>query len=192
MDYNRVQCDATEKLISKRSSHKKYVEVLTGRYVPQMNLLAKYVNKNDPILDVGIREGWFLEFLRNMGYTNLFGIDIYSKSVKLARLRGLKAEVLDIQQDKLDKKFKAVVMSHVFEHVQRPLVALKNVNDMLVKGGIVLVEVPRESHKKQGVNASHFMRFHSMEYLKKFFNERWKIEKEIKVGEILRVVARKK
>lgn len=100
------------------------------------------LRKPKSILEIGSSTGAFLEHLKekskkkylcavepcpeNRHYSRKFCEDTYE----------------NIDRIPARKKFDAIVMFHVFEHIKKPVSFLKNCNSRLTNGGFVLAEVP--------------------------------------------------
>lgn len=97
------------------------------------------------ILDVGCGDGRFLEVLRDFGSSEweLRGIDIDEQAVERAKARGIQAEFARLEDfDPGDERFDMVVQFQVIEHVSAPDEMARKVFDLLVPGGLFVVETP--------------------------------------------------
>ena len=105
------------------------------------------------ILDVGCGDGRFLSVLRDFGPSNweLFGIDIDERAIRLAAKRGIRAELsrLEDYQPQSDAespdsggRFDMIVQFQVIEHVSSPDEMVRKVKDLLVPGGLFVIETP--------------------------------------------------
>lgn len=83
-------------------------------------------NKNIRILDVGCGYGNILYALRNIGFTNIAGIDISRDAVDYCQEQGLNVKETDVLLFEGDTKYDFVIMSHVLEHLPK-----ENVIDVL-------------------------------------------------------------
>lgn len=176
-DYISLNKKNTELLIQKGISNPNRYNVLEkNRYSIQLKMMSKYINKESPLLDIGIRDGAFLDYLRRNGFTNLYGVDIYEKSVEIAKSKGLACEVMDAQCLKFDRKFDVVVMSHVLEHCPIPKVVLDRVYTHLNDKGILFIEVPIEKgHPKPTEKDAHYFNFQSFDHFVSVLEDKWKI-----------------
>lgn len=110
------------------------------------------VNRNSRILDIGCGAGDILVEMANYGFKHLLGADpyiendlIYDNGVRIRKL----------QLDEIDQQFDFIMLNHSFEHMDNPLLALKNINRLLRPGKYCLVRVPVASSyawKHYGVN----------------------------------------
>jgi ubiquinone/menaquinone biosynthesis C-methylase UbiE len=104
--------------------------------------------KNRAILDVGCGSGYSSELIiKEFHPRELFAFDIMPEQVKLARQRGLAANLFvgDATDIKLPSgKFDAVFVFGVLHHIPRWRVALKEINRVLKSGGVLLVEEPSQ------------------------------------------------
>ena len=96
------------------------------------------------LLDIGCANGGLLKALRDLGYTNLAGMDPSPRCVNATRqlcqceafagfLSSLPAGI---------GRFDGLMLSHVLEHVQDLAVALSNVRRLMKPGGLAYLEVP--------------------------------------------------
>lgn len=112
--------------------------------------VAKYLinaigkDKNIAILDVGCGYGSNLFGLRNLGFSNIEGIDISDEAIAYCQENDLKVSKCDVTQYN-GKKFDFIIMSHVLEHLPKDkiietLAFIKN--NMLNVGGQLCIMVP--------------------------------------------------
>lgn len=111
----KVNRKNTKRIVNKNSSER-FKILRANRYNPIIKFISKYVDKNAPLLDIGIREGKFLQVLKEVGFTSIHGIDVYVEGVERANRLGFEAKVADAQDFSFGKKFDTITMSHVLEH----------------------------------------------------------------------------
>jgi len=155
--YIDVNKDVTRKLVNKKKYKRKKI---FDRYNKQFNFMKKYIDKDFNILDVGCRTGGYLEKLSENGYKNIFGIDVsqYALELCINEFNCYKMDLMNIGFP--DKTFDYIHLSHVLEHVPNPIVALKNVSEILKENGLLFIEVPlqkREIYEKR--DNGHFYFF---------------------------------
>ncbi|MBU1913108.1 MAG: class I SAM-dependent methyltransferase [Candidatus Omnitrophica bacterium] len=95
-----------------------------------------------PILDIGCSFGWFLKIAKDSGW-EAFGIE---QTEDIAR-KASQEYGLDILSnlgdiDKFNKKFNAITLWNVLEHMAEPEEALKTLHSKLKDYGILVVSVP--------------------------------------------------
>lgn len=107
--------------------------------------VLKFIRSKDRVLDIGCSDGKMGMELKNRG-CEVWGIDISSKSVKIARTRLNKAFCFDIESDRLaqlpKKYFDVIVFSDVLEHLYAPEEVLVKYKKLLKKGGRIIVSIP--------------------------------------------------
>lgn len=190
-DYIKLNKKNTELLISK-TDDKRIAKLEKNRYAIQLDMLSKYINKDSFILDIGIRDGAFLTYLKKNGFNNLYGVDIYERSVEIAKDNGFSCEVMDAQNLNLDMVFDVVVMSHVLEHCPKPSIVLGNVYRCLRQGGILFIEVPIESGPpKPTEKDAHYFNFNSFEDLRVLIEGRFVILEKFVSNVRIKVVLKK-
>ena len=79
--------------------------------------MLEKVDRNTPVLDVGCGTGGKMRLLRDLGFTDLTGVDINEYSVKKARQSGFSAfSVEEFEAEYKERSFGLIVLSHVIEH----------------------------------------------------------------------------
>ncbi len=191
-DYIEVNRENARRIISK-ADKARYKRLEDKRYLPIIDLILKHVNKEAPLLDIGIREGKFLEVLKKSGFKSIYGVDVYIEGVERAKSLGFEAKVADAQNFSLEKKFDAATLSHVLEHCPEPNKVIQNVYDnVLNDDGILYVEVPVQKKEPVPTAHAHFYCFTSMTELLSFFDKsKWSVVEKLVVGEILKIIIKK-
>lgn len=100
------------------------------------------------ILDVGCGDGRFLELLREFGHAEwqLVGLEFDAKAIARCRERGFEAFAERVEdfaaRDSERGRYDAVVMLQLIEHVEDPPLICERVADLLVPGGVFIIETP--------------------------------------------------
>ncbi len=94
------------------------------------------------ILDAGCGDGFWIEILRNLGFENLFGVDISHPFLKRAKKKGFNVAQYDISNMFFLRKFDIVIMCDVLEHLSDINSALACVHFALKNDGIFYLMVP--------------------------------------------------
>jgi 2-polyprenyl-3-methyl-5-hydroxy-6-metoxy-1,4-benzoquinol methylase len=120
-----------------------------GKYtIPRYLIPFLPANKEARILDVGCGMGQFLGAMRELGYTNLHGIDINSEALEACKKKGLEVTKISDTRDFVvgeGEKFDWIIMSHVLEHIEKDWVidTLKHIREKLMsKNGSFALMVP--------------------------------------------------
>lgn len=118
-------------------------------------LINKYNPKAKSILELGSGPGWLSIFLNKMGF-NVKGydvsgpmIEVASKRIESEGLKGIKFEVLDIEDDfrPVDReKYDVVILYDILHHCQDDGKVVKNIGYYLKMGGIAILAEPNQSH----------------------------------------------
>jgi 2-polyprenyl-3-methyl-5-hydroxy-6-metoxy-1,4-benzoquinol methylase len=118
------------------------------------------LEENGSILDIGTRDGWFVEYLHNeKRYPCVLGIEITKEAVEYANRQGRKV----IQGDAHNLsclclcKYSIVTMIHSLEHCYDPKKVIEEIWKVLSPEGMFFIEVPLESKAKIGM--AHFCNF---------------------------------
>lgn len=135
-------------------AYKKY-ELFMERYRSAVDdFIVPYLEENSPkdrkvrILDVGSGEGNLKYFFEDLSDIEFTGIEISENRQEMCRKLGYEIISFDIEKEKFpfeDNHFDVVVASHVIEHLYHPKVALKEIQRVTKKDGMVVIGVPMHS-----------------------------------------------
>ena len=119
--------------------------VLTrNRYDQLWRFIAPYLKDYSQILDVGCAGGGFLNFLRQKGFSNLFGIDPTKKYLHHAKKKNggqIKlgsAESIPFE----DRTMNILVLDQVVEHLVDPRRVFQEAKRVLTDEGLLCISVP--------------------------------------------------
>lgn len=143
------------------------------RLINAFMFFASYVDKTLPLLDIGTREGWFLEFLLKIGFINVRSIEVSPEAVAIVKSKGLRVQKVDVQKMDFINKFGTITAIHVLEHCSNPKIAVNNMYKALEKGGILYLEIPLEDNPCP-MKSGHFSSFPNEGALFNLFNKEWK------------------
>jgi len=93
----------------------------------------------DSILDVGCGKGIMLHKMKESGFENVLGIDPFIEET-ITYKNGLK--ILKKNFEELEGKFDFIMFNHSFEHMEKPLQAVKHSNRLLEKNKFLLIRIP--------------------------------------------------
>jgi 2-polyprenyl-3-methyl-5-hydroxy-6-metoxy-1,4-benzoquinol methylase len=94
------------------------------------------------LLDVGCATGALLEYAREQGYA-VQGVEVCVPAAEYGRReRGVPIAVGTLEEVELGRRYGAAHFSHVIEHVPDPRVFLRQVRDLLVDRGFMVVVTP--------------------------------------------------
>lgn len=119
-----------------------YWDLLTDQPVMATFSLLEHLLREYPVLDLGCGVGHYLRRLP----PGSIGLDASRPNVARCRAAGLKAFLADLNQrlPVADEAFRAVLASHVLEHVESPLALLRECRRVLIPGGRLILGLPVE------------------------------------------------
>lgn len=112
-----------------------------ARQVKLLEELASF-SRGRKLLDVGCGDGQLLQTATDLGWEAL-GIDLSRAAIRLSERRGLSASATDFFDAALDgRRFDAIVMSELLEHVPSPQRFLQRAEELLESGGVLYLTTP--------------------------------------------------
>jgi 2-polyprenyl-3-methyl-5-hydroxy-6-metoxy-1,4-benzoquinol methylase len=122
----------------------------------------KFVKSDLPLLDIGTRDGWMLDYLKRKRFTNIMGIDITEEAVRYAQSQNRNVIWGDMHNLAAfnDSEFGTILMTHSLEHCYNAKAVVSGLHRVLQLGGILYVEVPLESRAARDV--AHYCNFESV------------------------------
>lgn len=115
-------------------------------------LCGTRINRTSKILDVGCANGSWLDVLSSIGFKNITGVDLYVPNEKVyegIKWKFVKGNIFDIE----DRNFDLITLNHSFEHMENPLMVLKQIYKLLSDKGVCEISIPianGDAHRKFG------------------------------------------
>ena len=133
-------------------------------------LAALGLSKNSRILDVGTGTGANLRLMRQLGFTNVVGVDQSEAAIRFCTLRGLgtvqRADIRRLPFE--DGSFDLVMATDVVEHVEKEDEAVAETYRVLHPGGFALITVLAfpSLWGLQDIQSHHLRRYRRTEFQK--------------------------
>lgn len=110
------------------------------------------------VLDLGCGAGYFLDLMRERGYTNVIGITLSRDDLVLCQEKQHTVLLADMNfLTQRDESVDLVFCRHSLEHSPFPYFSLIEYNRVLRNGGILYVEVPQpDSDRPHETNRNHY------------------------------------
>lgn len=140
--------------------HKDLTAQVVKSYIDPLNL-----PKDATILDLGCGPGYFLDEMKDRGYTNVTGVTLSPGDVKLCESKGHKIKKYDLsflpQSDGYnDESIDFIFLRHAFEHSPYPIISLMEYNRVLKQNSKLYIEVPQPNcDRKHEWNLNHYSIF---------------------------------
>lgn len=137
--------------------HKQLTGQVVTNYVDPLNL-----PKDAHILDLGCGPGYFLDEMKQRGYTNVTGVTLSPGDVKLCEDKGHIVKKYDLsflpQKDGYyDESVDFIFLRHALEHSPYPIFSLIEYNRVLKQGAKIYIEVPApDCDRKHEWNLNHY------------------------------------
>lgn len=125
--------------------------------VSTAQLIIKYTNKMDPILDAGCAMG---DLLIRVSDRELYGCDQTAAYLEVAAQRGVHTTLCDIEaMPYADDSFVAVIATDVLEHVLDLNAAVREMVRVLRPGGVLIIRSPDSEDLTGYLDPSYPYRF---------------------------------
>ncbi|WP_034282548.1 class I SAM-dependent methyltransferase [Aeromonas salmonicida] len=111
------------------------------KYDGMIDTIKKHFSVNDEIIEIGCSEGYLLKKLRDIGFSNVTGIEPgpQADSAKALGLNVIKG-YFDATHAK--NKIDGYYLMHVFEHFEEPFSIFRLMSSTLNETGKIVIEVP--------------------------------------------------
>lgn len=140
--------------------HKALTENAVKNYIDPLNL-----PKDAYILDVACGPGYFLDIMKERGYTNVYGINLSAEDLNTCADKGHKVKQYDMsflpQKDGfIDESVDLIFCRQALEHSPYPLFTLMEFNRLLKQPGYMYIETPAaETERKHEFFINHYSVF---------------------------------
>lgn len=137
--------------------HRQLTKQVVETYVDPLNL-----PKDAHILDLGSGPGYFLDEMKERGYTNTFGVTLSPGDIKTCEDKGHIIKKYDLsflpQKDGYyDESVDFIFLRHALEHSPYPIFSLMEYNRVLKQGSKIYIEVPApDCDRKHEFNLNHY------------------------------------
>jgi 2-polyprenyl-3-methyl-5-hydroxy-6-metoxy-1,4-benzoquinol methylase len=112
-----------------------------------LDKLNNYIDlKKSAILEFGSASGQMTEILSKLS-KKVVAVDGSSEFIKIAKERVRGAENVEFYESyfekfALDEKFECLILHHILEHIENPLILLPKLRNYLKKNGVIAISVP--------------------------------------------------
>ncbi len=93
------------------------------------------------ILDIGCSSGIFLDTAKNKNWIT-HGVELNRKEIEIAKTKGHRVYNELLENISFDKKFNAITMWDVFEHIKDGENYLIQMKNLLTKDGVIFLQIP--------------------------------------------------
>lgn len=140
--------------------HKVLTTRVVNDYVDKLKL-----PKDCKIIDVGCGPGYFLDEMKQRGYTDITGITLSPGDIELCTNKGHKIEQFDISflpqtAGYYDESVDFIFCRHALEHSPYPIFTLMEYNRVLKQNSYIYIEVPQpDCERRHEYNLNHYSIF---------------------------------
>ena len=133
-------------------------------YSKGLNLITESFQELGSILDVGCSTGIFLDIAKSNGWET-FGLELNKKEAESARLKNHLIKEEMIGSVRFDKKFSAITLWDVFEHIKDGFQFLNDAKKLLKEDGIVFIQSPSRDALAAKIMQSECNMFDGLEHV---------------------------
>jgi len=140
--------------------HKKLTTQVVETYIDPMEL-----PKDSKILDIGCGVGYFLDEMKDRGYTDLVGISLSPEDIKICEANGHTIKKYDMsflpqKEGYYDESVDFIFARQSLEHSPYPIFTLMEYNRVLKQGSKIYIEVPApDCERGHEYNPNHYSVF---------------------------------
>jgi len=131
-------------------------------------------------LEIGCGTGDFIQQIAQNDNLEITGSEIYLKGLVYAKknLPSVDFVQFDVTQGKIDEQFHIITAFDVIEHIENDNAALSNMNQMLTKGGALIISVPQHMFLWSNLDeiVKHKRRYSRQELATKLTDNGFKID----------------
>ena len=137
--------------------HKDLTKSVVEQYIDPLDL-----QKNAKILDLGCGPGYFLDLMKERGYTDLTGVTLSPGDIENCESKGHTIKKYDFsflpQKDGYyDESVDFIFLRQTLEHSPYPIFTLMEYNRVLKQGSKIYIEVPAiNQDRKHEWNVNHY------------------------------------
>lgn len=137
--------------------HKEITSQVVKTYVDELNL-----PKDAKIVDLGCGPGYFLDEMKERGYTNVIGATLSPGDIEICRNKGHDIRLYDlsflpVKDGYHDESVDFIFLRHALEHSPYPIFSLMEYNRVLKEKGKIYIEVPAPDGERQHeLNPNHY------------------------------------
>lgn len=127
-----------------RLGHFDLIGLLAMKYNCYYRIMYPFLNKSvcdfsSKIVDIGCGNGYFLNRLNSIGFSNLIGIDPFLES-DIYYPNGVNVYKKYISE--LDGKYDLIMLHHSFEHMPDPISVFSHLERLLALNGTIIIRIP--------------------------------------------------
>lgn len=106
-----------------------------------LDIISRYINVGDAVLDFGCNYGHSVRLLKNNGYKSM-GVDISEEAITYGKSLNISDIYLTSNKKFVKNSFDAVVATDVLEHIEDDKMAFDYIWSLVKSGGLVVITVP--------------------------------------------------
>jgi ubiquinone/menaquinone biosynthesis C-methylase UbiE len=158
-DYIEVNERKTEKLLKMLKS-KVYLSQKRANKRNTFKFVKGLISRKWEMLDIGCRDGMWMDMLKKAKFKNLRGMDISEKALEIARKKGHNVTRGDAQELPFpDETFHFVSIIHTLEHCPDPNKVIAGIKRVLKTNGRILIVVPMQKKEPVPTVWAHYFCF---------------------------------
>ena len=137
--------------------HSSLTKQIVKAYIDPME-----IPKDAHILDLGCGPGYFLDEMKERGYTNVTGVTLSPGDQKTCTdkghtIKGYDLTFLPQKEGYYDESVDFIFLRHALEHSPYPIFSLMEYNRVLKQGSKIYIEVPApDCERKHEYNLNHY------------------------------------
>ena len=142
--YNKYKLKSNYILSDTYEEQEEFHRTSIKKIIPLSLSMLPQKNMDISIIDIGCANGFCLDELHTLGYTNLTGVSIVKKEIEIIKKKGHNGYILDmVNLSKIkDNKYNLIYSRHSLEHAISPWLAINEMLRILKKDGLLVITIP--------------------------------------------------
>lgn len=157
-------------IVRERNRYSLFRQGMLGRFVniryryPEGELLRRQgIQKDWRILDVGCGAGSWLFSLRDLGFTHLYGVDLFIDSnIDAGSVKIQKGTIHELEDS---QKYNLIRSNHSFEHMPDQYDTLVKIHELLTPGGLCTIAMPVKTETIWGQYGTNWVQIDAPRHL---------------------------
>lgn len=132
----------SKNFIGYEAKQRKYIRNMSIRRKGLAELFSSFINQGDLVAEIGCSSGFILHGMSQIKKCDYFGFDLDKNAIEFGRRFFKNIHLSTDDFFKVEKSWNAIILSHVFEHIEDPIYFLRKISEKISHNGKIIISVP--------------------------------------------------